>query len=268
MNDTFNFNRFYQYSKTRLFSQKFFYLSPFFIVGFSIFTIILDLVFDNMTGISLVTFWGFCCAAPFFGSLIFYASRTFSDFQNRGRGFIIATLPVSNFEKFLFGFFQNVILFTFLYSVTFFISALLVIGYNSIIPYGHKEVFETLVTFKNLNNFNDAPLPIPFNFLTLINEILAISVIYSLGSIVFKRVGFIFTSLIFMGTLLLSMNILGVIVCGHAWGCTETVEFAFAPFNNSITEHHIYKVLGLSAFYVSVILLWLASFYRIKEKEF
>jgi hypothetical protein len=268
MNETFNLKRFFQYAKIRFFSQKLFYLSPLFLVGITIFIIISDIIFDGSSGITQEIFLGVCCTAPFLGALVFYSSRAYSDFHNRSKGFILSTLPASTFEKFLFGFFQSTIIFGILYSTSFFISLFIVVGYNSLIPTGHKEIYNALLSFENVNAFNDAPIPSPLNFKVFANLVLVFGTLYALGSVVFKRIGFIYTSLILVGLMWMVTNILGLIFCGNAWGCPDALNYIFAPILTIDSSKGSSFIFALAAFYISSILIWFAVFHRLKEKEY
>lgn len=268
MNETFSLNRFLQYAKIRFYSQKLFYLSPLFIVGLSLFVILSDMIFDGMSGITQEMFLLFCCGMPFVFFGIFYSSRSYSDFHNRSKGFILSTIPASTFEKFLFGLLQNTLLLGVLFSIGFFISLLLVVGYNSIIPGNHKELYNALLSFTNVNTINDAPLPSPLNFRTFVNEILAFGTLYGVGSIIFKRISPVYTTLILTGILWIVINVIGLMFCGKAWGCPDTLDFIFAPIRRQDIVISKLFIWGIIAFYFTMLLLWFAMYHRLKEKEY
>jgi hypothetical protein len=275
MSEVFNNKRFWQYAKVRFAANRVFFFVPLFIPGIALLLIMSDLAFGGRTGIMELTFQSFIGFLAFFIFLILYSSRAFSEFHNRNRGFMLATIPASGFEKYLFGLLQVTLGFGVLYALSYFISAFMIAGYNhAIVPDTMKSTYDRPFDFSSMTKgiglgfIYGNPMQF-FNYLTLV---LSVSTIFATGSIFFKRFGFLFTSLIFLVYFWLTTNI-AAFTFGHsgsnAFG--NGVEVFILPFSEGFSKwnhHGIASVISLISLFSVILLLWIASYHRLKEKEF
>jgi hypothetical protein len=275
MNDLFNAKRFWQFAKVRFAANRIFFLIPLFIPAIALLLIMTDLAFAGRIGVLETTFQMFIGFMAFFIFLILYSSRAFSEFHHRDRGFMLATLPASVFEKYLFSMLQVTVGFGILYAISFFVSAFMISGYNHAIG-ANFNVNEFMMPF-TLSSLTEAkPMEIvygnPLHFFTYLKLILTISSIFAAGSIFFRRFGFLFTSLVFIVYFWLATNIVAL-----SYGFSGLNGFGnasvifFLPFTEGLSrlEHNsLANTLTGIALFMVIIFLWIASYRRLKEKEY
>jgi hypothetical protein len=275
MSEVFNSKRFWQYAKLRFAANRVFFLIPLFIPGIALMLIMTDLAFAGRTGILETTFQMFIGFLAFFIFLIIYSSRAFSEFHRRDRGFMLATLPASGFEKYLFSMLQVTLGFGILYAVSFFISAFMISGYNHAIG-ANFQVSEYIMPFTLSSLIKSSGINIvygnPLYFFTYLKFVLTVSAIFAAGSVFFRRFGFLFTSLIFIVYFWIATNIVALSYgfSGNKGFGNATVIF-FLPFTEGLSrlEHNsLANTLSGIALFVVIVFLWIASYRRLKEKEY
>jgi hypothetical protein len=275
MNEVFNMRRFWQYAKVRFAANRVFFFVPLFIPAIALMFIMSDLVFTGRTGILQTTFQMFIGFMAFFIFLIIYSSRAFSEFHRRDRGFMLATLPASGFEKYLFSMLQVTLGFGILYSISFFVSACMISGYNHAIG-ANFQVNEYLrpLSLSSLTNDNGSEIAYgnPLHFFTYLKLILTISAIFAAGSIFFRRFGFLFTSLIFIVYFWITTNI-AALSYGFSGndGFGNAAMIFFLPFTEGLSRlghNSLANTLSGISLFVVIVFLWIASYRRLKEKEY
>ncbi len=275
MSEVFNMKRFLQYAKVRFAANRVFFFVPLFIPAIALLLIMSDLAFGLRTGVQEETFVMFIEFLAFFVFMILYSSRVFSEFHRRDRGFMLATLPASGFEKYLYGMFQVTVIFGVFYAISFFISAFMVSGYNHAIGAIPKiDSYFKPFTLSSMTKNQGAQFIFgnPVNFFHYIKLILTVSAIFAAGSIFFRRFGFLFTSLIFLLYFWLTTNISALffpLSGSSAFG--SATEVFILPFSGGINkwEHgSMASIISVIALFVVIVLLWIASYRRLKEKEY
>ncbi len=275
MSEVFNSKRFWQYAKVRFASNRVFFFIPLFIPGIALLLIMTDLAFAGRTGVLETTFQMFIGFMAFFIFLILYSSRAFSEFHNRNRGFMLATLPASGFEKYLFGMLQVTLGFGFLYAISFFVSALMISGYNHVVG-ANYEVNEFIKPLSLSSLTKDTGPEFvygnPLYFFNYLKLILAISAVFAVGSIFFRRFGFLFTSLIFIVYFWFTTNIASLFfpqAGSMAFG--NATEIFFLPFTKGLDQYPhagLAYTISLISLFAVIVFLWIASYRRLKEKEY
>jgi hypothetical protein len=275
MSEVFNGKRFWRYAKVRYAANRVFFITPLFIPALAILLIMSDFVFTGRTGVMEATFKGIIGFMSFFVFLILYSSRAFSEFHRRDRGFMLATLPASGFEKYLFSMLQVTVGFAILFAISFFASALIVSGYNHAI--GANFVAPEYIRPFSLSTLShgadgDFVYGNPVYFFNYMKLIMTIATIFAVGSIFFRRFGFLFSALIFLVYFWLTTNI-AALFFGHtgSFAFGSATEVFFLPFTDGMNRwNHIGTanfIAGLSLLAV-IAFLWIAAYRRLKEKEY
>jgi hypothetical protein len=275
MNEVFNTKRFWQFVKVRFAANRVFFFIPLFIPAIALMFIMSDLVFTSRTGVLETTFQMFIGFMAFFIFLIIYSSRAFSEYHRRDRGFMLSTIPASVFEKYLFSMLQVTVGFGIMYAISFFVSAFMISGYNHVIG-ANFNVNEYIMPFTLSSLTKAKPMEIvygnPLHFFTYLKIILSVSSIFAAGSIFFRRFGFLFTSLIFIVYFWIATNIVALSYgfSGYNGFGNASVIF-FLPFTEGLSrlEHNSLAntISGISLFAV-IVFLWIATYRRLKEKEY
>lgn len=278
MNEVFNMRRFLMYSRLRFSGAPVFFFTPLFVAGIAILLIMSDMVFEGMNGVALSTFQMLVGFVGFFVFVILYASRTFSDFHRRDRGFMLAGVPASGLEKYLYGMLQSTLVFAVLYAIAYIVSVLMVGGYNLVVDAGPGTGSwdKPLMLASLMKDFrNDFIYANPFYPIMYIQLVLVVSAVFAAGSVFFRRFGFLFSALVFLLYFWIVANILTLSYGaagsynGNHFG--NAIEIFFGPFLFQTDLTHwspASRIISYLALYLSVILLWTATFFRLKEKEY
>jgi hypothetical protein len=275
MNEIFNFKRFMNFARVRFAANRVFFFVPLFIPGLAVLLILSDLVFERMNGISEGTFQIFIGVMAFFIFMIIYASRAFSEFHRRDRSFMIATLPASVFEKYLY----SVLLVTFgyaiLYAISFFVSLSMITIYNNAIgAITSAHQFNQPASFAILSgdHLSNAIPGNPVNVYSYLKFIFALATLYAAGSIFFRRFGFLFTSLIFIVYVWFTTNLI-TLIFGHLTDVnfSSVITVFFMPCVkelNAFNRIDLLSIVSEISLFVVILFLWIAMFFRLKEKEY
>jgi hypothetical protein len=269
MNEVFNAKRFWQYAKVRFAANRVF------MPGFALLLIMSDLAFGGRTGVLETVFQMVIGFMAFFIFLIIYSSRAFSEFHNRQRGFMLATLPASGFEKYLFSLLQVTVGFGVLYAISFFVSAIMISGYNHVIGADFSvSVYMRPLTLSSLmkNTGSEFVYGNPLHFFNYLKLILTISAIFATGSIFFRRFGFLFTSLIFLVYFWFTTNIAALAFGFSGYnGFGNASGIFILPFIEDLgafSHAGLAYALSLLSLFAVIVFLWIASYRRLKEKEY
>jgi len=275
MSEVFNNKRFWQYAKVRFAANRVFFFVPLFIPAIALLLIMSDLAFGGRTGIMEMTFQTMIGFLAFFIFLILYSSRAFSEFHHKNRGFMLATIPASGFEKYLFGLLQVTLGFGVLYALSYFISAFMIAGYNhAIVPAAMKSTYDRPFDFSSMTKGMGLGFIYgnPMQFFNYLMLVLSVSTIFATGSIFFRRFGFLFTSLIFLVYFWLTTNIAAFTFVhsgGNAFGsAAEVFILPFTDGTNQWNHHHLANAISEISLFTVIFLLWIASYRRLKEKEY
>jgi hypothetical protein len=195
-----------------------------------------------------------------FGSIYFLAgtmftSTIFADFGDQKKAVSSLTLPASNFEKFLVGWLFSLVLFSLVYTATFYLILLILI---------------------NLQHIPNAPHRI---IDVLAGQYVMIFVIFALlhaitifGAIFFKKLHFIKTAFCFfisvaMATLLNTIFL--QLLLGHRirpaipFGFVVVIEDNVAPIEGS----NLSGMMIMWMIIIIALIFWVAAYYRLKEKQ-
>lgn len=195
-------------------------------------------------------------AATFFLACAFFTSTIFMDYGDKKKAISSLMLPASPLEKFLVGWVWSYLVFTIVFIASFYL-VLLMVTHAKHWPNHHAEIF---------NVFAD-PAPnifIPFSF---------VHAVVLLGAIYFNRLHFIKTGFVFFAALAVLVLINTIFLHGLLG---EAVHPA-VPFTNvSFSQGDKYFDINITQKYAGAImwaimaitgLLWVAAYFRLKEKQ-
>lgn len=187
-----------------------------------------------------------------------FTSTVFADFGDKSRAIPALTLPASSFEKFLVGWMYSYPIFLVVYTAVYYLG---LIGLGAIKHWEPNQHF-TLFSLRQ-------------------NEMLVIFVLYSLlhsiaifGAILFRNIQFIktgFTFFIGIGALMI-VNTLFLKLLTRLSIIKLAIPFGFLNFNVG-PKYYSISTEGPSSQFVLIILaattllIWVAAYYRLKEKQ-
>lgn len=276
MKELFDFRRFMRYSLVRYSENKVFFFLPLLLIGISLMLIVFNALFDKRIGISVESFQIIISSFGFFILITIYSLKSFSDFHKTQKGFMLATLPASTFEKFLYGVLTSTIVFGVLYIISFFVSAFLISEYNTLVNaqssgyrYYNNPLFLSTLSLDFRNEFIYCN---PFRPFSLIKTVLTISAIYMAGSIFFRKLGFIFTTIITILFIYISINIAAMFLSttgSAAFGtASEIIILPYWKQNHFLADRSYLVHISEAVMFVSIALVWFATYNRLKEKEY
>lgn len=188
-----------------------------------------------------------------------FTSIAFSDLGNKKKAIALLTLPASNFEKYLIGWIYSFIIFQLLYIPAFYLIVILIQKLGSS---GERDI-ELMDLFSN-----DQRVYIVFLFFAVLHSVAL------WGSIFFEKLHFIKTAFcFFIGVFTLSLlntEFMRVLI-------DKSIRSA-APFNriNIMDANNMYwnvmlpwkyDMYVLAILLLLVVIMWICTFYRVKEKE-
>lgn len=197
-----------------------------------------------------------------------FASTSFASLNNKEKGVFSLAFPASHLEKLLTTLFFNVIVFTVVYALCFFLL---------------KFIAEAAIAARIANN--DSYRYVKANWIKkgslaksipiLIYAFFALQSLFILGSIIFKRFAFVITAIIiivlFFSWLFFSNKLMGTL-----YG-REEYNFLFSEIRKpepSLSSYKVYElpaslqiVLGLILKYLLAPFFWLVTYFKLKEKQ-
>jgi hypothetical protein len=196
-----------------------------------------------------------------------FASMSFSMLGNKERGTYWLAFPASHAEKLLCMIFYNVIAFSIVYTICFFLVKSLGVSYVTSLVAEKPDVY----TFRrSLSDINRTFLSVMPYFLY---GFFAVQSFYLMGSSFFARYSFVITTI--LGS---------VLIFSFIWFSAELMQSAFNGY--SFNGDHVRKyeegavtyklyslspfatnVLGLSVKFVWAPVFWLVTWFRLKEKQ-
>jgi len=197
----------------------------------------------------------------FFGGIYFLAgaiftSTVFADFGDKNKAIASLTLPASNFEKFLVGWVWSYVLFSIVFIAAFYL-VLLSFMHLRHWPNQHEEVL-------NLLSAPAITIFVPFSF---------VHAFTLFGAIYFNKLHFIKTGFLFF----ISLAVLVVANTLFLQGLLGQSMHPAVPFTNvSFNKNNNFYDINLTSNYAWLvfwliiavsILLWVAAYFRLKEKQ-
>ncbi len=260
-----------RYSENRIF-----FFQPLFIIGIAVILIVFNALFDNRSGVTIETFQLFIAFLSFFFFITIRSIKSFSDFHKQNKGFMLATLPASTFEKFLYSFLNSTIIFGVFYIISFFASAFIISEYNILVNAqvsGYKFYTNPLFLNTLSTDFRDEIIYCnPFKPFSLIKMVLAVSAVFMAGSVFFRKLGFIFTTIITILFIYFSINIIALFLNSTGYNAlgtaSELIMLPFAKQTNYLSGKNYLVYISEIAMFCSIIIVWFASYTRLKEKEY
>ena len=259
MNNTFNLKRFGMlFKKHTVEHGKTYALSTAVLAGI-LFITLLFLSYVNRgylhAGDQVMIFvFGIAGPGSVFGSLIF------ADLSDRSKAIPALMLPASNFEKYLVGLIYSYFIFLIVYVSIFCLADVIVIDI------GHKASADN----KMINVFDPHDKPaVAYVIFTLFHAFIF------WGAIFFKKMHFIKTTIAFFICLGLLIMINTFVLNGFL--SAYTTFNTGMPFNQIvITQHDDFSILhpsdnmvtyGKVIFIIVILLFWITTYFRLKEKE-
>ena len=187
-----------------------------------------------------------------------FTSTVFSDFGNRNKAMAALTLPATAFEKFLVGWIYSYPIFLLIYSGVFYLG---LIGLSNARHWGPNQHF-VLFTVRQAGFYA---------VLTIYSMLHAIALF---GAIFFNKLHFIKTGFaFFIGyVILIIFNTLFLKVITGLQVIKAAMPFGFLNFNIS-DRYYSLGPMGippsviLIELSVSAVLIWVAAYFRLKEKQ-
>lgn len=198
-----------------------------------------------------------------------FASMSFNMLGEKEKGTYWLSLPASNLEKLLCSVFYNLIIFSLVYGACFFLLKTLTVTYiQNMVAIKPSIYYFRRVDWNDNSGFADA---IPF----LIYAFFAVQAFYMLGSVYFYRYSYVFTTIV--GIALLGMFIWYEINLqrymfpeGFEWSgnyISKTLRHG-GEINMKYQLSGIpIKILSFLVKFIWAPVFWIATWYRLKEKE-
>lgn len=276
MKEIFDFKRFKRYSLVRYSENKLFFFQPLFIIGIAVMLIVFNILFDKRSGVSVETFQLFIASLGFFFFITIYSMKSFTDFHKANKGFMLATIPASTFEKFFYGLLTSTLIFTILYVFAFFLSAFLISEYNVLVhaqSSGFKYYNNPLFLSNLASDLRDEIIYCnPFRPFSLVKLVLTLSSLYMAGSIFFRKLSFVFTTIIIFLFIYISVNIIaGLLSTTGSAAYNTATEIFMLPFwkhTHHLTANHNLIYISTVVMFIAVFAIWWATYNRLKEKEY
>ena len=218
------------------------------------------------------------CGLYFVGCL--YASTIFSDLGSKAQGIEWLSLPASHLEKLLCAIFFCVLLFFISYTLLFYLVDIPMTRLaNHFISSGHRMYPGTLIRIPpnevlNIFSGNGMP-PMADDFKVLLLGFFAVQSAFLLGSVYFARYSFIKTTIAVLLVLLASVTFIMKGLQGHIpdpWRIDDLVRWV--QYKNMFEQSGLIrlpggidKILGFLAKFAAPFLLWIVTYFRLKEKE-
>lgn len=196
-----------------------------------------------------------------FGSI--FGSMVFADLGDRSKVIPALMLPSSHFEKFLVGLIYSYFIFLIVFVASFCLADFIVVGIGN-----HDQKEDQMINV--FSNTGRRPV-IAFVFFTLFHAFVF------WGSVFFKKLHFVKTSIVFflcLGTLaLINGLVLNMFLAAH------TRFSAGMPFNPimiinadnsflaSLEPTEKFELYGKAIFVIVVLLFWITTYFKLKEKE-
>jgi hypothetical protein len=197
-----------------------------------------------------------------------FASTSFGMLSEKEKGAYWLGFPASHLEKMLTVLFFNVVVFTVVYAICFFVLKTIAISYVHNLVAQKPQFYKFyLVNWKSENGFASG-------FPYFIYAFFAVQAFYILGSVYFSRFSFLLTTVIGAALIFLFM-----------WFAISLLKHNLPPFytwdgfnvrymNWSNTKDKIYQLPSLAANTLPFLLkfiwapvFWLITWFRLKEKE-
>lgn len=207
-----------------------------------------------------------------FATGTFYASQYFNDLGSRPKGINFLLVPASTFEKLLCSLLYSVLLFFVVFTASFYLADVLMVAlakaFTGTTAGGGKPVVVNIFDI----------IPLPFNRDTTINFLFfffSVQAAFLLGSVYFEKYSFIktiiccfiagfilFCFLYFFGEVLLPKG-------DYSRGFLTSYRVYVDGANDRLVQipEWIGRVLLFLLMYAVAPFLWLATYYRLKEKQ-
>ena len=258
MNDIFNLKRFIElFKKHTAENYKTYLMSTAVLIG--ILALIMSFIVYTSEGHIGIVQQGIIFLTVMFFSGMIFTSMIFSDLGDRKKAIPMLTLPASHLEKALVSWFYAFILFQLVYLGCFYLIDYLVV---SVANNGLKDKNSIVNVFSNEDHFW-----IAFPQFAVLNSICFV------GALWFERMHFIKTAFVFL-VFVLVLTTFNYISLG--WMFNVSVAKA-PPFNSvgifegdkfwRIKGNDLSGVILLVAVVLICGVLWVASYFRLKEKQ-
>lgn len=256
MNNTFNLQRFiWLFKKHTKEHYKTYLISTLVMIGFLVGSMCYVAYFEGLSTSSqeglFAVFLIFC------GSV--FASLSFADLGQKNKAISMLTLPVSNLERFLVGWIYSFLIFQLLFVGCFYVLDIVVLAVIN----RHAAVPKVLIDLTSA----DTQVYYVFLYFWLLHAVAF------LGSVVFQTLHFIKTAFVFLAFLIVlvffNQGFVHLLIDGKIW-----VKLPFS---------HIYIQEGVSGYYlddravmpvvmtvmllISTFCLWIAAYFKLKEKQ-
>jgi hypothetical protein len=187
-----------------------------------------------------------------------FTSTVFQDFGDRTRAIPALTLPASGFEKFLVGWLYSYVIFILVYTGVFYLALSgLVTAKNS-------------ATGKHFSLFSpwEPDIILAFVFFSVLHAVALF------GSAFFRKLHFIKTGFIFFIVLVVTLvfNTLFLKAITGLSIVKMAIPFGFADFAVNDREYSAVVIgrgpfIDMGTLLVAAVLLWVAAYYKLKEKQ-
>lgn len=263
MNNTFNLKRFgVLFKKHTIENSKTYALSIAVLFGV-IFLVLLFFSMMNRWHISqkeqiIVFVFSMCGFGTIFGSMVF------ADLGDRSKVIPALMLPASHFEKFLVGLLYSYFIYLIVFVASFCLADFIVVNVGN-----HELEHEKMINV--FSNTGQRPV-LAFLFFTLFHAFIF------LGSVFFKKLHFVKTTIVFflcLGLLLLINGLaLNMFLAAHT---RFSVDMAFSGINIIqdgenfalwyLEPSEEFYTYGKAVFVFVVLLFWTTTYFKLKEKE-
>jgi hypothetical protein len=202
----------------------------------------------------------------------FYASQYFSDLGSRPKGINFLLVPASAFEKLLCSLLYTGLLFFIVFTVTYYIADILMVGIAKTLPptaeAGGKPVVANVFDIISLPFSQDTTLNFLFFFFS-------VQAAFLLGSVYFEKFSFIKTIICgFVGGFILFCFIYffneQLLPLGdYPRGFLTSYRVRVDGVNDRLVQipNWIGEVLRFLLMYATAPFLWIVTYYRLKEKQ-
>lgn len=196
-----------------------------------------------------------------------FASMSFSMLGNKEKGTYWLAFPASHLEKLLCMIFYNVVVFTVVYSLCFFLIKSAAVAYvNSLVAEN-----PTVYSFRRSAwNSNQSFLDILPYFLY---GFFAVQAFYMLGSVYFSRYSFILTTIV--GSVLIfifsyySVELIQSSLHGYSWNGDHLRKYDgdYSTYQRYNLSPVMTDLLGFFVKYIWAPVFWVVTWFRLKEKQ-
>ncbi|MDB5090569.1 MAG: hypothetical protein JWR09_4563 [Mucilaginibacter sp.] len=185
-----------------------------------------------------------------------FTSTIFADVSDRKKAIAYLTLPASNFEKFIVGWVFSYVIFSLVYTGSFYLILMLLLNLKHW-PNQHVEVFNVFVE----------PAPMLFVVFSFLHGVAL------WGAIFFEKLHFIKTAFCFFISIivltLINTSFIEALINHEIRPATpfSNIELIDNNRNVAITGMRENDTLVVCILFIVALIFWTAAYYRLKEKQ-